>query len=106
MATEIQPRLLASGAVGKRDMVVGNIVEEVNLVLVKEDAGSDGVDGSVTPAFVKKAPVLVERLKEVEVGLAAEPFQTSDLEVGPLYCRISSGSMRQVLRELTKWHLL
>ena len=84
MALVIHSVLLASGAVGEGNVVVGNIVEEVDFLLLEGEAGCDGVDGCVTPAFVEETAVLVERLEVVDVGGAAEPVEVADFEVGPL----------------------
>lgn len=50
------------------DVVVGDIVEEVDFGLVEEEAGTDGVDGGVAPAFVEESAVFVEGFEEVDVG--------------------------------------
>lgn len=84
VTTELLARLLARGTVGERNVVVGNVVEEVNLLLLQQQAGGDGVYRRVTPALVEESAVLVERLKEVGVGLGPEPVQVANLKVGPL----------------------
>lgn len=85
MAAEVKTLLLTSGAVSEGNVVVGDIVEEVNLLLLEEKTSSDRVNGSITPSLVEETTVLVQRLKEVEVRLASEPRKATDLEVGPLY---------------------
>lgn len=84
VAAEVKTLLLTSGAVSEGNVVVGDVVEEVNLLLLKEKTSSDRVDGSITPSLVEETTVLVERLKEVKVGLASEPRQATNLKVGPL----------------------
>lgn len=84
VAVKRQPRLLARRAVGEGDVEVSNVVEEMNLILVKEEAGGNGVDGSITPSLVEETAILVQRLEEVEVRLAAEPLKATNLKVGPL----------------------
>lgn len=84
VAAEVKTLLLTSGAVSEGNVVVGDVVEEVNLLLLEEKTSSDGVDGSITPSLVEETTVLVERLKEVEVRLASEPRQATNLKVGPL----------------------
>lgn len=84
MATEIQSSLLVSWAVCERNVVVGNILEEVNLLLLEEKTSSDRVDGSITPSLIKETTILIKRLEEIEVRLAAEPRQATNLKVGPL----------------------
>lgn len=51
----------------ERYVVVGNIVEEVNFFLLQEEASSDGVNRSITPAFVKESAILVKRLEVINV---------------------------------------
>lgn len=65
-------------------VVVGNIVEEVDLLLLQEKTSGNRVDRSITPSLVEETTVLVEGLKEVNVGLGSQPVQVADLEVGPL----------------------
>jgi hypothetical protein len=84
VATEIQTSLLVSWAVGKGDVIVSNILEEVELILLKEKTSSNRVHGSITPSLVEETTVLVQRLKEVKVRLAAEPRQAANFKVGPL----------------------
>ena len=84
MTTELLARLLARGAVGEGNVVVGNVVEKVNLVLLQQQAGSNRVHRGVTPALVEETTVLVERFEKVNVGLGAQPVQVADLKVGPL----------------------
>jgi len=76
--------LLACGAVGEGDVVVGNVVEEVNFLLLECQAGCDGVDGGISPALVEETAVLVEGVEVIEVGGAAKPVEVADFEVGPL----------------------
>lgn len=84
VAAEVKTLLLASGAVSEGNVVVGDIVEEVNLLLLEEKTSSDRVDGSITPSLIEETAILVERLKEVKVRLASEPRQATNLKVGPL----------------------
>lgn len=84
VATEIQTSLLISGAMSERNVIVGDILEEVNLLLLKEKTSSDRVDRSITPSLVEETTVLVKRLEEIEVRLASEPGQATNLKVGPL----------------------
>jgi hypothetical protein len=65
-------------------MVISNVVEEVNLVLLQEKTSGNRMDGCITPSLVEETTVLIEGLKEVEVGLASKPLKTTNLEVGPL----------------------
>lgn len=84
MAFVVHSVLLACGAVGEGDVVVGNVVEEVNFLLLECQAGCDGVDGGISPALVEETAVLVEGVEVIEVGGAAKPVEVADFEVGPL----------------------
>ena len=46
---------------------VGDVVEEMDLLLLQGQGGSDAVNGSVAPSFVKEAAIVVEGLKQVHV---------------------------------------
>lgn len=65
-------------------MVVANFVEEVDLLLLQEKSRGDRVHRSIAPTLVEEATSVVERLKVVNVFLGPQPFQTSNLKVGPL----------------------
>jgi hypothetical protein len=70
--------------VGEGNVVVGNVVEEVDFLLLECETGCDRVHGGVTPTLVEETAVLVEGIEVVEVGGAAEPVEVADFEVGPL----------------------
>jgi hypothetical protein len=70
--------------VGEWNVVVGNIVEEMDFVLVKEKTGSDRMYRSITPTLVEESTILVERLEKVEVGFRSEPIKVTDFEIRPL----------------------
>jgi hypothetical protein len=70
--------------VSEGDVVIGNVIEEVDLIFRKEKRGSNGVDRSITPAFVKESSVLIKRFEIVSICLTAQPVQVANLEVGPL----------------------
>lgn len=59
VATEVKSSLLARGAVSEGNVVVGDIVEKLDLVLVQEQTSSNGMDRRVTPSFVEEATILV-----------------------------------------------
>ena len=70
-AFQVEAALLARGAVRERDMVVGDILEEMDFFFLEEEACGDGVHGGVTPPLIEEAAVFVELLKVVEVGWRA-----------------------------------
>jgi hypothetical protein len=59
MAAQVQPRLLIARAMGEGYVVVGDFVEEVDLLLLEHGGRSNGVDGRITPSLIKEATVLV-----------------------------------------------
>ena len=69
MAAEFETFGLVGGTVGEGHVVVGDVVEEVDLVFGKHEGGGDGVDGGVAPALVEEAAVLVKGGEIVDVGL-------------------------------------
>ena len=84
VATEVQPRLLVGRAVCEWHVVVGNLVEEVDLLLLQHDGSGNGVDGCVAPTLVEETAVLIQGREVVDVLLGAQPFQAANLKVGPL----------------------
>lgn len=69
---------------GKGDVVVRDLVEEMDLLLLEEESRGNRVHRRVTPALVEKAAVPVQRLEVVDVFLGPQPFQASNFKVGPL----------------------
>lgn len=51
------------------NVVIGDVVEEVNLVAMQGQPCSNRMDWRVTPAFVEKATILVKAVEEVKIGL-------------------------------------
>lgn len=84
VAAQVSPRLFPGRAVGEGNVVVGDVIEEMEFILLQHQAGGDGVNRCIAPALVEEAAVLVEGLKVVGVRLGPEPVQVTDLEVGPL----------------------
>ena len=84
MTLVVKSELFTRWAMGKRNMVVGNVIEEVDLLLVQQKPGGDRVYGSIAPAFIEEASVLVQLGEEVDIGIGPQPVQVPYLEVGPL----------------------
>lgn len=84
MASQIESHFLACRAVGKGNVVVGNLVPEMDLWFAKKDASSNRVNGCVSPSLIEETAIAVKRFKIVDVLLRPQPFQASDFEVGPL----------------------
>lgn len=85
MALQVKSGLLAGGAVGEWDVVVCNVVEEVNLLFLEHQTSCDRVDWCVAPTLVEESTIAVQVVEVVDVGLAAEPVEITDFEVGPLF---------------------
>ena len=84
MTLILGPELIAGGTVSKGDVIVGDIVEEMNLALVKKKSGRDRMDGSVPPSFVEEAPFMIQMFEEVHVCRRTKPVEIGNLEIGPL----------------------
>jgi hypothetical protein len=84
VAAEVQPRLLVGRAVREWHMEVGNLVEEVDLLLLQHDSGGNGVDRCIAPTLIEETTVLIQGGEVINVLLGAQPFQTANLKVGPL----------------------
>jgi len=85
MTLLVDSHLLASWAMGEGDVVVGDVLEEMDLVLWQQEAGSDGMDRRIAPTLVEEPAVLVELVEEINVSLRSKPVEVSDLEVRPLF---------------------
>ena len=68
MALQIQPQLFPCRAMREWYMVIGNIVEEVDFLLLEGQTGGDRMDWSVSPAFVKETTVLIQLFKVIYIG--------------------------------------
>lgn len=49
------------------DMPIANVLKEMNLVSVEEEACCDRVYWGVAPSFIKEAAILVQGLEEIDV---------------------------------------
>jgi hypothetical protein len=82
-ALVVETVFLTRRAMCERNVVVGDVVEEVDLVLGQHQSSSNGVYWRITPALVEEATSLVQRREEVDVGVGAKPIQITNLKVGP-----------------------
>ena len=69
MAFVVEAVLCSCWAMGEWNMVVGNIIEEMDLVFWKEKRCCNGVDWSITPSLVKEAPITIEAMEVIHVGI-------------------------------------
>ena len=84
MAPQLQSQFLAGGAVRKWHMIIGDLVEKVDLFLFQKQACRNRVDRGISPPLVVETPFLIEKGEVVEIGLRAEPVEVSNFKVGPL----------------------
>ena len=63
----LYPLLVAGGTMGERHMVVGNVIEEVDLLFLQGQSCTDGMYRGVTPSFVEETAILVEEVEVVHV---------------------------------------
>jgi len=89
VAFEVQSVLLKSWAVGEGNVIIGNIIEEVDFLLLEHECRGDRVNRSIAPALIEEATVLVEVVKIINISRAAKPVQVANFEVGPLYLLIT-----------------
>lgn len=103
MAPEVQSLLVLSGTVGKGNVVIGNVIEEVDLVPRQHKASGNRVNRGVPPSLVKKAAILIQHVEVVGVRNVPEPIQAANLEVGPL-CQeiVNEGWRLQGRKTLTR----
>ena len=71
MAFVLQSSVLSCWAMGEGNMVVCNIVEEMNFLLLEEQASSDRVHWSVAPTLIEEAAVAVQSLEKVKIRFGA-----------------------------------
>lgn len=65
MALFLQPYFLLDRTMREGYVIIRYVIEKVDLVLRQHECGGDGVDGSITPAFVKETAVPVEQVEVV-----------------------------------------
>jgi hypothetical protein len=65
----------------KRDVIISNIVEKVNLFLFQEKTSRDRVNWGITPAFIEESAILIKRFEVIYVCFRSEPIQISDFEI-------------------------
>lgn len=84
MAFVVELEFVAGGAVGKGDVVVCNVVEEVDFILFQHERGGDRMDRCITPTLVEETAIFVKGGEVVDVGGGPQPVQVADFEIGPL----------------------
>ena len=84
MTLVVQSNFLLRGTVCEWHVPVGNVVEEVDLIFVEREGGSEGVNGGIAPPLVEESTVPIKLVEEVYVIRGPEPVKVADFEVGPL----------------------
>lgn len=69
---------------GEWYMVVGDVIEEVDFLLLEEECGSDGVHGSVSPAFVEESTIFIKSIEVIQIGRRSQPVEVPNFEIRPL----------------------
>jgi D-ribose pyranose/furanose isomerase RbsD len=64
---------------------IPDIIEEMDLVLIRKESGTDRVHWRISPTLVVEPALLVEEVEELGVGLAPPEVEGADLEIGPDY---------------------
>lgn len=73
VTSQVKTALLIRRAVSEGNVPVGDVVKEVNLILLEHEARGDGMHWSIAPSLVEEAAIAVEGLEEVDVLLGPEP---------------------------------
>jgi hypothetical protein len=81
---QFQPLLVAGWAMGKWNVIVGDVLEEVDFIFVQEKTGSNRMYWSVAPTLVEESTILVKRFEIVGVGFRSQPIEVTNFKVGPL----------------------
>lgn len=66
------------------NMVIGDFVEEMDLVLSQHQSSGNGMHWRIAPSLIKEATVTIKGIKIVKISIGPQPVQASDLEVRPL----------------------
>jgi hypothetical protein len=53
---------------GEGYMIIGYVIEEMDLVFLEEKASRNGVNWCITPSFIKESAIVVQGFKEVSVS--------------------------------------
>jgi len=64
-------------------VLVTNFVEEVYLVLIQEQRGSNAMDGSVPPALIVEATGMIEVLEQSLISLPSPEMHVGNFKVTP-----------------------
>ena len=75
--------VIALWAALERFVAVANVMEEVQLVLRREERRANRVHGRITPTFIVKPAGTVEVFEELAVSLASPEVKVTDLKVRP-----------------------
>lgn len=92
MALVLHAVILSSRAMREGYVVIGNVVEEVNLLLGQHQRRSDGMHRSIAPSFIEEAAVLVKLVEVINISLGSEPVEVANLKVGPHVAMVVGGS--------------
>lgn len=73
----------------KWNMPVSDVFEEVNLLLLQQQAGGNRMHWRVAPSLVEKAAIPIQNLEEIGVGFRSQPVEVPNFKIRPLVVFIS-----------------
>ena len=59
MTLQLHPLVITCWTMRERDVVIGDVVEEMDLVFLEKQAGGNGVDRSVTPPLIEEPTIMI-----------------------------------------------
>lgn len=74
---------ISLGTMHERLMLVPNIIEEMNLVLAREQCGSNGVHWCVAPTFVVETAFGVKMVEVFGISFGTPEAEVADFKIGP-----------------------
>jgi hypothetical protein len=64
-------------------MSIPDVIEEVNLLLLREQCGSDAMDRGISPTLVIESTLLIKVFEKFGICLASPKVEIRDLKVAP-----------------------
>jgi hypothetical protein len=80
--------------------------KEVYLVRTGEQASSDAVHRSISPAFVVETPLRLEEFEKLAVGLASPKVHVGYFEIGPIFASGEKQRLKKTIIERTMAHII
>jgi hypothetical protein len=64
-------------------MFIPNIIKEMNLALIREQSGSNRMNGRISPSLVVETAFRIEVFEKLHVCFASPEIEIADFEIGP-----------------------